>query len=113
MGASGDSQQWWTAAGAGNAARNWHCRGNFALQSTQWGGGAAGRSSHRTLLPTLGLLAAGITRGRGVITAQRPRTQNDSGQASPEGLGGGSAECCEGTVPREATLAVMAPVLGN
>lgn len=81
--------------------------GNLALQSMQSGGDAAGRASHRTLLPALGLLAAGSTRGRGVITAQRPRTRNDSGQASPGGLGGGSAECSEGTVPREATLAVM------
>lgn len=95
------------AAEAGNAARNWHCRGNLALQSMQSGGGAAGRAEHRALLPALGLLAAGITRGRGVITAQRPRTQNDCGQESPRGLGGSSAECCEGTVPRGATLAVM------
>lgn len=77
------------------------------MQSIQWGGGAAGKAEHRALLPALGLLAAGITRGRGVITAQRPRTQNDCGQASPGGLAGGSAECCEGTVPTEATLAVM------
>lgn len=116
MGASGDSQRWWTAAGAGNAARDGHCRGNLALQSVQRGGGAAGRAEHRASLPALGILAAGITRGHGVITAQRPRTQRDCGQESPGGLGGLSAECWDG--PRGGhpgcdAERLLAPVRGN
>lgn len=103
MGAGGDSQQWWAAAGAGNAARDWHC-GRIWLCRAAVGRWCRGQSKHRTSLPALGLLAAGITRGRRVITAQRPGTRNHCGQESPGGLGG---ECREGTVPREATLAVM------
>lgn len=111
MGASGDSQQGWHCG----SCRSWECspklalQGEFGFAEHAVGRGCRGqsRAEHRALLPALGLLAAGITRGRGVITAQRPRTQNDCGQESPTGLGGGSAECCEGTIPRGATLAVM------
>lgn len=83
-------------------------QGEFGFAELAAGRRCRGQSRASRPAASLGLLAAGITRGRGVITAQRPRTRSDRGQASPGGLlGGGSAECCEGTVPTEATLAVM------